>query len=97
MGERDGRKRMGEKEVNKERKRIGERERKRERERDSEDGREREKERQEGSRTKSRSSIPPTSKFFNLLSPIFNTLFLLTVFFHHHGINIACCVFVFKG
>ena len=74
MGERDRRKRMGEKEVNKERKRIAERERqkerKRERERErvkkEEREREREKVRQEGSRTKSRTRIPPTSNFFNL-------------------------------
>ena len=96
MGERDGRKRMGEKEVNKESKRI--RERERERERDSEEGRERERKRDKKDHGQSQDPASPLLQFFFIYSlPTFNTLFFLTVFFHHHGINIACCVFVFKG
>ena len=88
---------MGEKEVNKERKRIGEREREREREIVKKEERERERETRRIT-DKVKIQHPPYFNFFEIYSlPIFNILFLLTVFFHHHGINIACCVFVFKG
>ena len=75
---------MGEKEVNKKRKRIGERKTERERERERERVKKEERERESQTRRitdKSRSSIPPTSIFFHLLSShIQHTLFSHRVF-----------------